>query len=164
MRIAIGAIGLLKRGPEADLVEDYLHRARALARPLGLKGPDLAEGDPGKSLSGPARMDAEADFLPRPVAPGDVVFMLDEHGSALTSRQLADTLQRLLDDGTPQAWFLIGGADGHGSAVRALVQQRRARKISFGPATWPHMLVRAMLAEQLYRAVTIMTGHPYHRD
>lgn len=164
MRIAIGAIGLLKRGPEADLVEDYLQRTRALARQLGLKGPDLLEGDPGKSQSGPARMDAEAEFLTRQIQPGDTVFMLDEHGTALTSRALAETLERQLNDSTPQAWFLIGGADGHGKAVRDLAASGGARKISFGPATWPHMLVRVMLAEQLYRAVTILSGHPYHRD
>jgi len=164
MRIAIGAIGLLKRGPEADLVEDYLQRTRALARPLGLKGPELFEGDPGKTRSGQARMDAEAEFLTRQIQPGDAVFMLDEHGKAMTSRALSQTLQRQLHDGAAQSWFLIGGADGHGAAVRELAASGGARKISFGPATWPHMLVRVMLAEQLYRAVTILSGHPYHRD
>lgn len=164
MRIAIGAIGLLKRGPEVDLVSDYAARAQALGRSMGLKGPDILDHDAPRGLTGQQRMDAEADLLTRQIAPADAVFMLDERGKAMTSRALADDLQRLLDSGTGQCWFLIGGADGHGAGVKDLAVAGKARKLSFGPATWPHMLVRVMLAEQIYRAVTIMAGHPYHRD
>ncbi|NHK28453.1 23S rRNA (pseudouridine(1915)-N(3))-methyltransferase RlmH [Parvularcula flava] len=164
MRIAIGAIGQLKRGPEADLISDYLTRASGLGRSFGLKGPDIHEHEAAKGLDGARRMDAEAELLTRNIAPGDRIFVLDERGKALTSREMAGEVERNLNDGAPAMWCLIGGADGHGAAVKQLVSEGKAKRLSFGPATWPHMLVRVMLAEQLYRAVTILAGHPYHRD
>ena len=87
------------------------------------------------------------------------LLVLDETGENVSSEKLASALGRMRDDGVAAAAFVIGGADGHSDAVRA----RAGRMISFGAATWPHMLVRAMLAEQLYRAMTILSGHPYHR-
>ncbi len=94
-----------------------------------------------------------------PIRDGTPEILLDEHGDAITSVALADMLGRMRDDGVRELRFLIGPADGHGFAAR----QRAIRSISFGPATWPHLMVRAMLAEQLYRAVSILAGHPYHR-
>ena len=102
----------------------------------------------------------ETEKLTGGLPDGAAVFVLDERGKPLTSRQLSQTLARLRDDGLPSAVFLIGGADGfEPSALPPGV-----RKISFGTQTWPHKLVRVMLAEQIYRALTILAGSPYHRD
>lgn len=164
MRLMIGAVGRMTRGPEADLVDDYIGRTNALGRQRGITGPDIHECDGPRGLSGRQRMDAEAAALVKPVDPADSIFILDERGKALKSTDLAAQLERLADGGATRCWFLIGGADGHGTPVTDLKKAGKATAISFGPATWPHMLVRVMLAEQLYRAVTIMAGHPYHRE
>ncbi|MEL7488053.1 MAG: 23S rRNA (pseudouridine(1915)-N(3))-methyltransferase RlmH, partial [Pseudomonadota bacterium] len=95
-----------------------------------------------------------------PLAKGGIIVALDEKGRALSSRQFAGKLAAWRDDGAPEAAFLIGGADGHGPALI----DRADVVYGFGPATWPHLLARAMICEQLYRAVTILAGHPYHRD
>lgn len=92
--------------------------------------------------------------------PGGVSIVLDERGDALSSRGLADRLERWRDQGVPEAHFLIGAADGHDEAIRNSADLL----ISFGPATWPHLLARVMLAEQLYRATSILANHPYHRE
>ncbi len=97
--------------------------------------------------------------MPLPAA-GGVTVALDERGQALSSRELADRLARWRDQGVSEALFLIGAADGHDEALRA----RADLLLSFGPATWPHLLARAMLAEQLYRATSILANHPYHRE
>lgn len=95
-----------------------------------------------------------------PLAAGGVTIVLDERGQALSSRALADRLEQWRDRGVPEAQFLIGAADGHDDALR----DRADLLFSFGPATWPHLLARAMLAEQLYRATSILANHPYHRE
>jgi 23S rRNA (pseudouridine1915-N3)-methyltransferase len=135
----IVARGKIGRSPEAELVERYLKR---IAWPTKLT--ELPERG-GKT--------------PDP-ASGAVQVVLDERGEALSSMELAQTLERWRDGGKRAARFLIGAADGHEEAQRATADLL----LSFGPATWPHLLVRAMLAEQLFRATSILAGHPYHRD
>jgi 23S rRNA (pseudouridine1915-N3)-methyltransferase len=103
---------------------------------------------------------AEAEALLARLEPGGVLIACDEHGHALASRAFADALARLRDEGIRRATFVIGGADGLDAQVLGLARER----LAFGPQTWPHALVRAMLAEQVYRAITILAGSPYHRD
>lgn len=140
MRLHVVAHGRIGRGPEADLVDRYLKR---ITWPLTLT--ELSDAASGK-----------VPDLPTPA----VTILLDERGTALTSRAFADRLAGWRDDGMREARFVIGPADGHGEAARA----NAGLLLSFGPATWPHLLVRAMLAEQLYRATSLLAGHPYHRD
>ena len=155
MRIAIAAIARLGRAPEAALAEDYARRATAAGRVLGLGPVEILELDarkPGKA--------AEAEALLAALQPGDEVVACDEHGQVMASRAFAQEIGRLRDGGARRLVFLIGGADGLGEAALA----RASRRLAFGPQTWPHALARAMLAEQVYRAVTILAGSPYHRD
>lgn len=107
----------------------------------------------------PVRLVELAETAALPPAGNATSILLDEQGDAMTSMAFAAMLERLRDAGCRELHFLIGPADGHGKAARA----RASQTISFGPATWPHLLVRAMLAEQLYRAQAILGGHPYHR-
>lgn len=139
MKLHILAVGRIGQGPEAALVERY--RARC---PWPMSVTELPDTRPA---------------APAP-APHSRTVVLDETGRPLTSRQLSVVLTGWRDEGVREARFLIGGADGHSAAVRAGADLL----LSFGAATWPHLLVRAMLAEQLYRAVSISTNHPYHRD
>jgi 23S rRNA (pseudouridine1915-N3)-methyltransferase len=154
MRIDILAVGRLKAGSgEHDLVARYLERARAGGRAIGLAGFEVAEIPDGKSA------DAEAEALLARMKPGSRRVVLDERGKTMTSGKFAETLAGWRDQGVPATAFLIGGPDGHGKTAR----QGADFVLSFGAMTWPHQLVRAMVAEQLYRATTILTGHPYHR-
>lgn len=154
MKLAIAAIGKPGRGPEAALADDYARRATLSGRALGL-GPleliDLEPKKPGKAL--------EAELL-LAAAEGAHLIACDERGRTYSSRAFADHVAALRDHGERRLVFVIGGADGLDESVR-----RAARStLAFGPQTWPHALARAMLAEQIYRAVTILAGSPYHRD
>lgn len=160
MKLIIGAVGRAKPSPERDLTSDYLDRINATGGPVGVSGAALVEVEERKKLPPAELVSREGALLLAAVPPGALVAALDERGKSMTSKDLASFVGRARDDGAPALAFLIGGADGHGEAVRAQANI----SLAFGPATWPHMLVRAMLAEQLYRAVTILTGHPYHRD
>ncbi len=164
MQIAVGAVGILKKGPEAELVAAYRWRFDGLGRQLGFKAIRVAEIDPAKSLPRGQRQTREADQLLAPISREATIIVLDEGGKPITSKDLADMLAKFRDEGVSETWFLIGGADGHGPAIRNLVQSGKAKPMAFGSATWPHMLVRAMLCEQLYRALTILGNHPYHRE
>jgi len=135
----IVARGKIGRSPEADLVERYLKR---IAWPT--KVTELAD---------------RGGRLPAPAA-NSIIVVLDERGRALSSTELARTLEGWRDSGKREARFVIGAADGHDDAQR----QSADLLLSFGTATWPHLLVRAMLAEQLFRATSILANHPYHRD
>ena len=108
----------------------------------------------------PGDVEREGDLLLAASPPGGVRVLLDERGEAWPSRALASRIATWRDQGRPALTFLIGGADGTSAAVKAAADAR----LAFGPQTWPHRLVRAMAAEQLYRAVTILCGSPYHRD
>lgn len=156
MRAEIRAVGRLKAGPERTLVDDYLSRATAQGRSLGLGPFTERETDP-RSLKDRA---AETGALTEGLEPGALVFVLDETGRALGSLEFSRALAGARDEGVRHAAFLIGGADGH---ERNLLPAG-ARMISYGAATWPHKLVRVMLAEQLYRAVSLIAGSPYHRE
>ena len=154
MRIAILAIGRLARSPETELVRTYVERATNAGRALGLGPVEVIEAEakkPGKA--------AEAEVL-RPHLADAHVIACDEHGAARPSRAVAQEIATLRDRGVRKLVFLIGGADGLDPALLGEVQG----KLAFGPQTWPHAMARAMLAEQVYRAVTILAGSPYHRD
>lgn len=154
MKIAIVAIHRLGRGPEAELVKLYAERATAAGRALGLGPVEVVEVEarkPGKA--------ADAEAL-RPHLEGAHLIACDEHGKAMASRAFAEEIGRLRDQGVRRLAFVIGGADG----LDPSILEAARGKLAFGPQTWPHALARAMLAEQVYRAVSILAGSPYHRD
>ncbi|WP_273503323.1 23S rRNA (pseudouridine(1915)-N(3))-methyltransferase RlmH [Paracoccus sphaerophysae] len=156
MRIRIAAVGrMAARSPEALLVEDYLTRFAQTGRALGLGPATVAEVEDRRGGGKPA----EAALLSRQVPDGAAIIALDERGRTLSSPDFAVALARFRDQGRPEAVCLIGGADGLDPALR----DRANLVMSFGAMVWPHMLVRVMLAEQLYRAATILAGGPYHR-
>jgi 23S rRNA (pseudouridine1915-N3)-methyltransferase len=154
VKVTLLTVGRLGRMAEADLARDYLARATASGRALGLGPFEIVEVEarkPGKA--------AEAEVL-RPHLEGAHVIACDEHGAVRPSRAFAERIGRLRDDGARRLVCIIGGADGLDPSILAAAHE----KLAFGPQTWPHALARAMLAEQLYRAVTILAGSPYHRD
>ena len=155
MRVHLIAVGRLRAGPERDLVNDYFQRFDRTGRPLGL-GPVVEyEVEDKKNLG----MAAEADLLARAVPAGGVLVTLDERGKVMSSPEFAAMLARWRDGGRQDVAFVIGGADGIDPSLRA----KADASVSFGAMVWPHMLVRVMIAEQLYRAATILGGGPYHR-
>jgi len=155
VKITIAAVGRMKPGPERVLVGDYLERAGQAGRVLALGPFTVTEIDERKARD----RSAQSARLIEAIPPGAVAIVLDERGKTLSSPDFASLLAGLRDQGTSAAVFLIGGADGHDKALRA----RADRLISFGPMVWPHMLARVMVAEQLYRAASILAGSPYHR-
>lgn len=154
MRLSIIAIGRPGRGPEAALAEDYARRATAAGRSLGLGPVELVDLEPKKPGGA-----AEAGLI-LAAAEGAHLIACDERGRAYGSRAFAEHLAALRDQGERRLALAIGGADGLDGRVLAAARST----LAFGPQTWPHALARAMLAEQLYRAVTILAGSPYHRD
>ncbi|MEJ2433489.1 MAG: 23S rRNA (pseudouridine(1915)-N(3))-methyltransferase RlmH [Pseudolabrys sp.] len=158
MRIVIAAVGRLK-GPETELSERYRKRAAQTGRQLGVRDVEIVEiresraDDPGK------RMIEESIALANVIPQGAAVVLLDAQGENIDSAGLAGLLAKWRADNRPAAVFVIGGADGLTENLRDGAELR----LAFGAATWPHQMVRAMLLEQLYRATTILTGHPYHR-
>ena len=153
------AVGRLKPGPEKTIAEDYLTRAEGLGRKCGVSRIGVTEFSESQASSGAARMAEEARLVAAALPPKGLGIVLDERGKALASEAFAELLRRHIDGGTPEMSFLIGGPDGHAPEIRG----GAGLLMSFGPMTWPHRLVRVMLFEQLYRAVTIIAGHPYHR-
>ncbi len=151
LHIVIAAVGKAKAGPERDLYESY--RARLPWRV------DLKEIEIKKDLAVDVRRAREGEALLAAIPEGARLIALDERGRTETSEAFATRLGRWRDDGARTVGFIIGGADGLDDAVRKKAQF----VLSFGALTWPHMLVRAMLAEQVYRAQSILAGHPYHR-
>lgn len=151
MRLWLAAVGRSRGGPARDLYDEYVGR---LSWPMTLREVEVK-----KRLSSDELKRQEAELLLAAIPSGAVVVALDERGKALPSESFAAKVGEWRDRGTGDLAFLIGGADGHGEAVRA----RADFLMAFGPMTWPHMLVRGMLAEQLYRAQQILAGHPYHR-
>ena len=149
MRLVVAAVGRAGDDPAARLFESYRRR---LPWPLELR--EVRAGGGGK-----AGREREAAALLKGLPAGAHVVALDGGGKALTSEAFAERIARQRDEGTAVMAFLIGGADGHGDAALA----RADTVLSLGPMTWPHLLARAMLAEQLWRAASILSGHPYHR-
>ena len=155
MKLHLCAVGRLRAGPERALVDDYLQRLDRTGRPLGL-GPVTEHEVEDKRGGG---MAAEGQLLARAIPDGAALCVLDERGKLMSSPEFAQALACWRDGGRQEAAFVIGGADGVAPALRA----RADLVISLGRMVWPHMLVRVMLAEQLYRAATILSGSPYHR-
>jgi 23S rRNA (pseudouridine1915-N3)-methyltransferase len=155
MRVTICAVGRLRAGPEHELISDYLQRFDRTGRALGLGPAKVIEVEDRKG----GGMLAEADLLARAIPAGALVVTLDERGRVQSSPEFAADLAGWRDGRQQDLAFLIGGADGILPALR----DRADRSLSFGRMVWPHMLVRVMLAEQLYRAASILSGAPYHR-
>ena len=151
MRLTIACVGRLRAGPALDLYRDYIDR---LPWPVSLK-----EVEERKPLSAPERVDREAALLRQAIPDRARLVALDETGKQLGSTDFARRLGRWIDDGASDLAFLIGGADGLAPDLR----KQADLVLSLGLMTWPHLLVRGMLAEQLYRASSILAGHPYHR-
>lgn len=154
MRVVIAAVGRLRGGPEQDLFSDYQSRFDRTGRQLGLGPLDCVEVEAKKSTP-----QAEAPLLGRAVPEGAMRVVLDERGRTLSSPQFARRLADWRDDGQRDVAFMIGGAAGLAPQLR----READLALSFGPMVWPHMLVRVMLAEQLYRAASILAGTPYHK-
>lgn len=153
MQLVISAIGRLKKGtPEDVLITSYLQKTRWSVV--------VKEFEEKKALSGVALKEAESHLLLNSVPNGSKIVVLDETGKTPSSREFATLLQGWIDSGVPAISFLIGGASGHADFLR----QQADYKLSFGRMTLPHMLARVVLAEQIYRAKTIIDGHPYHKD
>ena len=160
MRLSIHAIGRMKQGPERDLVGRYLQRAAQGGKALGLSGFEVVETTESRAGNALVRKAEEAKALRSGIVDGALVVALDEGGKGLGSQSFAQLVAGWRDAGRPAAAFIIGGADGLDPALIAAADLT----LSFSPLTWPHQLVRIMLAEQLYRATTILAGHPYHRE
>jgi 23S rRNA (pseudouridine1915-N3)-methyltransferase len=159
MRLMMIAVGRLKDGPERDLAERYRQRFDDLGRKLGFRGVDISEVPESRAKDAPSRMSAEAAAINALIPDRAVIVSLDETGKSLTSAAFSGQLQRWREEAVPTLVFVIGGADGLSPDLR-----RKAKlTLAFGAATWPHQMVRVMLLEQLYRAATILSGHPYHR-
>jgi 23S rRNA (pseudouridine1915-N3)-methyltransferase len=159
MKLLIAAVGKLKGGSEEELVARYADRTAQIGRALALGPIDLREISESRAKRPDDRKREEAVALTELLAPG-VLVALDETGTTLTSVDFSQYLARWRDDGVPLVQFVVGGADGLDPELRS----RAVLTLSFGRMTLPHQLVRALLTEQIYRAATILAGHPYHRE
>ena len=159
MRLVVIAIGRLKQGPERELSDRYRKRFDEIGRKLGFRGLDILEIPESRARDASARSAEEAAAILAAIPEKSVLVALDERGQNLDSTVFARHLGRWRDEAVANTIFVIGGADGLSPELR-----RKAKlAIAFGSATWPHQMVRVMLLEQLYRAATILAGHPYHR-
>jgi 23S rRNA (pseudouridine1915-N3)-methyltransferase len=159
MRIIIAAVGRLKDGPERELYSRYAKRLDEQGRALALGPMRLAELPEARAAGATQRRADEASRLLEAASEADLKVALDGAGKAMTSEALAKWLAAKRDGGVRTLAFMIGGPDGHGPAALEAADL----KLSLGPMTLPHGLARIVLAEQLYRAATIIAGHPYHR-
>src|SRR3982075_2261665 len=160
MRIVVAAVGRLKQGPERELAERYRKRAADAGRGAGLNALDILEIRESRARDGARRLPEESSALANGIPDRAVTVILDERGESMSSASFAGRLQGWRTQDRPAVVFIIGAADGLAPGLRA----QSSLAIAFGAATWPHQLVRIMLLEQLYRAVTILAGHPYHRS
>lgn len=154
MNLQIAAVGRLRSGPEAELVSDYLARTGRTGVQVGIGPVNIQEIEARKGGT-----KEEARLLAKATADAKPLVVLDERGTSLNSPGLAARLEAWRDHGHRQVTFVIGGADG----VTSTLRDRADLVLGLGPMVWPHMLVRVMLAEQLYRSVSILSGSPYHR-
>jgi 23S rRNA (pseudouridine1915-N3)-methyltransferase len=159
MRLLIAAVGRLKQGPERELFAHYLGRAEAAGRKLHLAPLGIIEVAESKAAKPELRKKAEAEALLARLPDAARLICLDPGGEPLSSEAFARLLAKLRDEGAETAAFLIGGADGLSKEVLG----KAPKRLSLGPMTLPHGLARIVLAEQIYRAATILAGHPYHR-
>ena len=158
MKLELYAIGKLKKSPILTLIDEYQKRMRPICQSLGFKPLDIHEIEHKKSLSGNNLKEYEASLLLQNNP--DIVIALDETGHHLSSNAFALLLDKYKNQNHHSCRFIIGGADGLCQSLK--VQAHNL--VSFGHLTWPHMLVRVMLTEQIYRAMTILSNHPYHRE
>jgi 23S rRNA (pseudouridine1915-N3)-methyltransferase len=159
MRVLVLAIGRLKQGAEADLCERYAKRVTQAGRNVGLRDFEIIEIRESRAAEADKRKLEESIAIANVVPDGAMVMLLDETGESLTSGGIADIIRAERDGGRSALVFVIGGPDGLAQSLRS----KGVKRLAFGAATWPHQLVRIMLLEQIYRAVTILSGHPYHR-
>ena len=159
MKLWVFAIGSARGSSEGALCDEYLGRAVKLGRNIGFSAVHIEELSVGKARDAKIRMADEAARLAARLPDGAHIMLLDAKGKGMTSEDFAETLGTLRDAGTRDLVFVIGGPDG----LAALPGKKSGRSLAFGPQTWPHLLARALLTEQLYRAMTILAGHPYHR-
>jgi 23S rRNA (pseudouridine1915-N3)-methyltransferase len=158
--LSIAAIGRLKAGPEKLMAHDYQKRIEGLGRKAGMTALKIAEWAESQLPTAKQRAAEEAQILWSAVPQSAVTMVLDERGQSLSSEVFAARLQKYADQGTADLVFMIGGPDGHAPQTR----EKATEIMALGPMVWPHRLVRIMLLEQIYRSVTIMVNHPYHRQ
>ena len=159
MRLVIVSIGRLKQGPERELAERYRERFDGIGGKLGFRGIEIHEISESRARNAAARIAEEAGAISAAIPEKSVLVALDERGDNIDSSAFARHLGRWRDESVANTIFVIGGADGLSPDLRRMAKLR----IAFGAATWPHQMVRVMLLEQVYRAATILAGHPYHR-
>ena len=159
MRISLFAVGRLKSGPEKDLASRYLERFSKAGPAVGLEFLRLIEVPESRASNADTRKKEEAANLQKSLPEGGLLVLLDERGKSMDSESFAQMIGRFNDSGKRDMLIAIGGADGLDPELRS----RADAVVNLGIMTWPHQLVRILIAEQLYRAVTIIAGHPYHR-
>ncbi|WP_337267902.1 23S rRNA (pseudouridine(1915)-N(3))-methyltransferase RlmH [Oryzifoliimicrobium ureilyticus] len=159
MRITVFAVGRLKSGPEKDLAGRYFDRLSKSAAPLGLEFVRVIEVAESRAGNAETRKREEAVMLRKALPDGAVLVLLDERGKAMDSEAFARTIETYRDQGKRDLMIAIGGADG----LDLSLHDEADASLCFGKMTWPHQIVRILLGEQLYRATTILSGHPYHR-
>ncbi len=159
MRLLVVSIGRLKQGPERELAERYRERFDDIGRKLGFRGLEIHEIPESRARDAATRIAEEAAAITAAIPEKSVLVTLDERGKSVDSASFAQQLGRWRDDQVANTIFTIGGADG----LSPDLQRNAKLRIAFGSATWPHQMVRVMLLEQIYRAATILAGHPYHR-
>lgn len=160
MKLAIHAVGRMKAGPESDLAQRYLDRLSKAGPAVGLEFAGVTENAESRAQTPVGRKREESAKLESMLGDGAALVLLDERGDNIGSAAFARRLAAIRDGGTARVVFALGGPDGHDEALRS----KAALVLSFGKLTWPHQIARIMLAEQLYRAATILAGHPYHRE
>ena len=159
MRLVVISIGRLKQGPERELAQRYQERFNDIARGLGFRGLEIREIPESRARDAASRISAEAAAILTLIPEKSVLVALDERGSNIESAAFARHLSKWRDESVANTIFMIGAADGLSPDLR----RKAMLTMAFGTATWPHQMVRVMLLEQIYRAATILAGHPYHR-
>lgn len=159
MKLTVAAIGRLKAGPERELAARYLDRIAKAGPAVGIEAGRVVELSESRAGQAATRKREEAEAIRKALSSDARLILLDEKGDALSSEEFATLLARHRDGGLRELAVVIGGADGLDPDLR----REALGRVAFGRMTWPHQIVRILLAEQLYRAVTILSGHPYHR-
>lgn len=160
MRVSVYAVGRMKAGPERELVERYFDRFSKAGPALGFEFTGVSEIAESRAQNSDLRKRDEATRINDALNAGAALILLDERGKSLTSEAFAQRLETIRDQGKKQLIVAIGGPDGHDQELR----KRADLVLALGTLTWPHQIARILVAEQLYRAMTILSGHPYHRS
>ena len=160
MKISVFAVGRMKAGPEKELADRYFERFSKSGPAVGLEFSGISEVPESRAQGAAERKREEGDRLRQHLASGATLILLDERGKSISSQDFAGRIAALRDGGRRSLVVAIGGPDGHDPSSRETAEL----VVSFGAQTWPHQMVRIMLAEQLYRTATILSGHPYHRE